>query len=1302
MIRTTENSDLMLIMGDFNARVGRGDPETSTIVGPCGPADINDAGDRLIELCQHHNLNISSTYHPKASRGSWLHAPSKKWYLIDHIVVKQRDANLVTQAIPIIPAECDTDHRLLRAKIQIKPIRTRFYNDPPAPRGREPKLKVASLKDDEIREKYNREVRVQLGKEIMQPNTNSNHTDITIYSDGSSTGRRPEERKGGWAFVIVKDDTQTALHYGPVTSTDVEFISNNSAELMAAKQLLLWLTSNEQERGATVTIRPDSMLVIKWLTGAARSGHHKELIKDCRGLLAKLRERIIIKWRHIRAHQGHHFNEMVDEHAKAGADGRSSAFAPRRPPQPVEFEASVPPDDARHRATCFAAALRAAGLTTLGTQEGKRTPQWMKDNEDKIQKLIADKNTIFDKLCANPDSDTAKNAYKRSCHKYRDQLRMMLNDWWTARAEQMEAASAGKLNPEVWAAIPELRAVLRKPGKCNTLNDTQGTAIPSAEWHNNQSLNFNQWHITRDQSQHFKATWNVDSQVPQHLIDMINQREVATHLDAQPTDEEIIEARACMRNKKAAGEDDVAPELVKALDETNLQELSSILRQCWGKPPSEWRDAVIVPIHKGGKKPKANTDNYRGIALLAVIGKLFTRVIATRIKAWAEEHKLLPEEQCGYRKNRGTLDLITVLQCTADAFKDASKELHVACVDLRKAFDSVNREAMYQVLGKLGIPPAMLDIIKKLHDGLEAKVFAEGALSAPFKVNTGDRQGCCLAPLLFLLYFATVIKDWKNNVQTRTVLKSRIDGHLHRSFTGGAAIQDKEHLTEISLVDAEFADDLMVFAESAENLHSMVTSLHNKMREWGLTMSDKTELLTFGGTPTDINVGPFTVKEADDANKGGDRAGPGNFKYVGSTFSKDGELFREIELRIRSGWAAMGKFTEAAWNVKQIRDKVKGKIWEAAVLPAVLYGLGARALAPRHVNKLQRFQDSCARQVLHLTRLQQHQGGITNENLRERLGWRSMEWYCTTDILRHVGHIMRLNNDRLPKQCLFSWHPTREDMPPTTGGHHQSYKQTVSWALKARNIPQKLWAVLASDRTDAGKRNWKKIIKTGFESGPVSQPTREDPAQKTVTCPECGGVFKVIALPAHYTKVHKGPLGQESWDSWCERHNIERRPTARRRDRPSAASQMEQSPGGRFHCDHEGCTETFRTVKQLTAHKLKHKVRQPHEIVKCHFCGHPCKGPGGLSKHIELRHSAGLFRDKTHKCEWPECEGRTFAIPAHLTRHINNVHEGRRTPADPPVLRRPAAAAKPAAKAVLRRPAANPKAVRRRPAAASG
>ena len=103
------------------------------------------------------------------------------------------------------------------------------------------------------------------------------------------------------------------------------------------------------------------------------------------------------------------------------------------------------------------------------------------------------------------------------------------------------------------------------------------------------------------------------------------------------TDEEIIEARDKISRGKAAGEDGMPPDLLKELYEENLELLTKILRDCWGRPPGTWRDGMIIPLHTGGKMQKTNPDNYRGIALLSGVGKLFTRIIATRLTQWVEE-----------------------------------------------------------------------------------------------------------------------------------------------------------------------------------------------------------------------------------------------------------------------------------------------------------------------------------------------------------------------------------------------------------------------------------------------------------------------------------------------------------------------------------------------------------------------------------------------------------------------------------------------------------------------------------------
>ena len=84
--------------------------------------------------------------------------------------------------------------------------------------------------------------------------------------------------------------------------------------------------------------------------------------------------------------------------------------------------------------------------------------------------------------------------------------------------------------------------------------------------------------------------------------------------------------------------------------------------------------------------------------------------------------------------------------------------LHKAFIDLTKAFDSVNREGLYIVLGKLGCPQKLLNLIRSLYTGMIATVAYENEESKAFAINNGVKQGCVLAPVLFNIYFSHVIR----------------------------------------------------------------------------------------------------------------------------------------------------------------------------------------------------------------------------------------------------------------------------------------------------------------------------------------------------------------------------------------------------------------------------------------------------------------------------------------------------------------------------------------------------------------
>ncbi len=86
-------------------------------------------------------------------------------------------------------------------------------------------------------------------------------------------------------------------------------------------------------------------------------------------------------------------------------------------------------------------------------------------------------------------------------------------------------------------------------------------------------------------------------------------------------------------------------------------------------------------------------------------------------------------------------------------------------MDLKKAYDSAPREAMWIVLKKkMGIPEVLVDIVKSFHKDMKAKVRLEGEQLEEIEVTNGLRQGCTMASSLFNLYACAMAEIWMERV----------------------------------------------------------------------------------------------------------------------------------------------------------------------------------------------------------------------------------------------------------------------------------------------------------------------------------------------------------------------------------------------------------------------------------------------------------------------------------------------------------------------------------------------------------
>lgn len=258
--------------------------------------------------------------------------------------------------------------------------------------------------------------------------------------------------------------------------------------------------------------------------------------------------------------------------------------------------------------------------------------------------------------------------------------------------------------------------------------------------------------------EHFNQVLNIQSTFSQQELNRVHQREVQPDLDDKPTLEELVRSIRNMQNGKASGRSGILPERLKVSSGPLLHYMLDLIHNVWeeGSVPQDWVNADVVPIPKKGDL--SITDNWRGIALLEVMGKVVAKIILSRLQHLAED--TLPEEQCGFRRGRGCTDMTFVVRQIIEKCHEHRTKAYLVYVDLRKAYDSIPRAALWDVLGRLGIPEKLVRLIASFHSDMTARVVVDGVGLEEIEVCNGLRQGCCMAPVLFNLYACAVFERW--------------------------------------------------------------------------------------------------------------------------------------------------------------------------------------------------------------------------------------------------------------------------------------------------------------------------------------------------------------------------------------------------------------------------------------------------------------------------------------------------------------------------------------------------------------
>ncbi|KAL4854417.1 LINE-1 retrotransposable element ORF2 protein [Chlorella vulgaris] len=332
--------------------------------------------------------------------------------------------------------------------------------------------------------------------------------------------------------------------------------------------------------------------------------------------------------------------------------------------------------------------------------------------------------------------------------------------------------------------------------------------------------------------------------------------------------------------------------------------------------PPEWSLGAITPIHKKGDT--ADPNNYRGITVGHILGKLYALAINTRLNTWLETQGLRARGQAGFRQGYRTVDNCFILRALAERARSRGVKLYLCAVDFEKAFDSVDRPLLWAALQRAGIGGTMLQAIQAMYADVPVCVRTEEGLSGCFQSVLGVKQGCPLSPLLFGIF----LDDF--------------EGHIQQLGDTAALPQLAGHTVPPLL----FADDMFLLSSSASGLQAQLHALQDYCNAKKLTVNAKKTQVMIMRPGGGSGNGKLAAGESF-AYAGLPLEVASSTKYLGLTFSqlsKQHGFASCADVLAKAGRQAMFAMRRRAWELGACLVEQQCMLFDVFVKPVLSYG----------------------------------------------------------------------------------------------------------------------------------------------------------------------------------------------------------------------------------------------------------------------------------------------------------------------------------------------------------------------------
>ena len=560
------------------------------------------------------------------------------------------------------------------------------------------------------------------------------------------------------------------------------------------------------------------------------------------------------------------------------------------------------------------------------------------------------------------------------------------------------------------------------------------------------------------------AAWNefLAKKFASPPTDQQRRREHLVSEQDQLSNSELEEALAALKSNRAPGWDNIPIEAYQH-SPTAKNELFRIVHMIWDceSPPPMLVRGIFIMLYKKGERDSFS--NYRAICLLCHAYKLISAIIARRLHV--ELKPVLPDSQAGFRPARGTRDNVCILRWTVNMILRESREAIVTFIDYTAAFDTESQMFLDEALGSAGVSCKVRRVIQSIFNAASGCVRIRNPdgteqLSDAFDISRGVLQGDIFSPVAF------IVGLWRTFT-------------LHDLPTAGITVGDHPH--QLTVSSLEYADDAGLVDEDAANASARITAIAvGSRKDAAMEISKpKTKVLHIHARS---NVSETTEPEVDALNlkhkcpepdcrrsfptqrglaihrtrwctngtqirsrkgsladkavqhkkrklaeaqrdrvniEGEDLENVHSFQYLGSLIQGDGDDKADVTHRMHIAQARFSSLFHL-WDDHRLPTTMKMRLYKTAVCSTFTHACEAWDMSQRVVKMINGFNSRC----LHRVTGKSYRSTASAPDYNLVLAIRRRR-------LRYVGHILRMDSDRLVKRCLTAY--VRDGVSPPAG-----------------------------------------------------------------------------------------------------------------------------------------------------------------------------------------------------------------------------------------------------------------------------